>query len=212
MDAVDDMGRTVLHVAAEKNHVDVLKGFLEHNISIDIQDESGRSPLHFAAYFGATKAVTELIRRGACRCAVTDRCSTPLHYAADQGHIEVVISLLEEHSSVRFESDSIIDNSTEQAQSLLCMKNDQGQTALSMAVAKRHDRIIFQLVKRGLMEDSMEGPCQVDEFQVMPILDAWCGFSHDPALIHCSSLGCQRRTYSFCEGTPQARASDRRRR
>ena len=82
---------------------------------------------------------------------------------------------------MRFESDSIIDNSTEQAQSLLYMKNDQGQTALSMAVAKRHDRIIFQLVKRGLMEDSMEGPCQVDEFQVMSILDAWCGLSHDPA-------------------------------
>jgi ankyrin repeat protein len=185
VNAVNDKGRTVLHYAAEQDNVDMLKEILEHNVSIDIQDKNGRSPLHLAAYFGAAKTVTELITKGACRCAITDRCGTPLHYAADQGHTEVVISLLEDHSSVRLESDSNIDNSSEQG--LLYMKNDQGQTALSMAAAKRHDRIIFQLIKRGLMEGNMATEAQREEVtdnqerSIPGEFDAWCGYSHDPA-------------------------------
>ncbi|KAL8812638.1 MAG: hypothetical protein Q9200_000866 [Gallowayella weberi] len=63
LDAQDPAGRTALHIAASKGHVDVALALLHHNAAIDITDSYGSTPMHNVCAMGSLALAEELVRR-----------------------------------------------------------------------------------------------------------------------------------------------------
>jgi cytohesin len=87
--------RTAVHLAATKDHADVLKTLLTHGAAVDAIDSEGQSALHLAASQQNIKAANELIAANAnVNLATPSSKDTPLHYAAAAGDVEMVQLLL----------------------------------------------------------------------------------------------------------------------
>ena len=86
----DFIGRTPLHVAAEKGDVELLQLFIEQGCSIEARDELGRTPLFLAASLGQDAAFEFLLSRGAS-LQVRDHASHFLMEVAARGNHTVII-------------------------------------------------------------------------------------------------------------------------
>ena len=97
-----DLGTTILHWAAARGHVEVVRLLLA---AADIYVEAkvhngGYTALHYAAARGHGKVVNELLENGAYVNAKDDRGRTALHWAANEGHDKVVDALCAQGSTV----------------------------------------------------------------------------------------------------------------
>ncbi|XP_041105489.1 ankyrin repeat domain-containing protein 6-like isoform X2 [Polyodon spathula] len=84
--AVTKYGRTPLHLAAYKGHIEVVRILLKAGCDLDIQDDSDQTALHRAAVVGNTDVISALLQEG---CAVDrqDKAgNTALHLACQNGH------------------------------------------------------------------------------------------------------------------------------
>ena len=85
--------RTVVDVAAEGGHVDILRAAIEHGADEDAADAHQITALHRAAFFDRTEAIDVLVEAGAnIEARATDR-STPLHDAAGGLSLEALSAL-----------------------------------------------------------------------------------------------------------------------
>jgi ankyrin repeat protein len=57
-------GRTPLHAACEKGHVEVVEFLLRHDAELDARDEDGNCPLHTATENQQTQVVQLLLDNG----------------------------------------------------------------------------------------------------------------------------------------------------
>ena len=97
--ARDRLGRTPLHVAAERGDTHAIRRLLVRGADIRAQvrsDETassdwGNTPLHAAALSGHSAAVRLLLERGADPNARNDRGATPLHLAVEHSHIVAML-------------------------------------------------------------------------------------------------------------------------
>jgi len=89
----DFIGRTPLHVAAEKGDVEHLRFFIEQDCSIETRDELGRTPLFLAASLGQEAAFEMLHSKGA-NLHVRDRASHFLMEVAARGNHTAIIRRL----------------------------------------------------------------------------------------------------------------------
>lgn len=106
----DASGRTLLHRAADRGEVELVRELLEeihteHYASADssvhmslsenvnARDNGGWTPLHSAAIHGHLKCCELLLGAGANPCAQADNGDTPLHDAAENGY-DLVCELL----------------------------------------------------------------------------------------------------------------------
>ena len=48
----DHKGRQPAHLAAIRNHTEILQLLFDHSVDLDCQCEVGRTPLHYAAQYG----------------------------------------------------------------------------------------------------------------------------------------------------------------
>lgn len=65
-DAVDDSGRTALHISVGSEYLDIAKLLIETgNASLDIQDKRGETALHLAAALGSKRVIRYLLSKGA---------------------------------------------------------------------------------------------------------------------------------------------------
>lgn len=55
-----------MHVAASKNHAEIVGLFLQHGADVNLKDEHGRTPLLVSAYFGAKDSLKTLIESNLC--------------------------------------------------------------------------------------------------------------------------------------------------
>ena len=132
MNVKDALGRTPLHIAAEKGYVDVVMFLVENGADVNLTDANGNTPLIFIIHkTGNLEIVKRLLTNGAVVNAQNRTGETALMYAAWRGHLEIV-QLLLEHSA---------DAS---------LKNRQGDTALTLAESKEHHTIVQML--RAVME------------------------------------------------------------
>ena len=92
-----DRKRTILHVAALNNQVDVIETLLDHGLDVNMLDNlESITCLHIAARRGQTYMAKALLRLGAQKSMtiVAPKGGTPLHQAIGAGHMDVVELLL----------------------------------------------------------------------------------------------------------------------
>ena len=123
----DALGRTPLHIAAEKGYTDVAMFLVENGAEVNITDSKGNTPLIFIIHkTGNLELTRRLLEKGAAVNAQNRTGETALMYAAWRGHSDIVQLLLEKRAD-------------------LTLKNRQGDTALALAESKGHLEILQML-------------------------------------------------------------------
>lgn len=85
-----------LHIAAEKNYVDVVEALLAAGVDVNIRSEKQKlTPLISAACCGSSEAVKALLKAKADIDAQSSTGNTALMLAIDRGKIEVALALIE---------------------------------------------------------------------------------------------------------------------
>jgi len=96
LDVVTNLGKNVMHVAAESNQPSMLVYFLLYEgQDISFVDENGSTPLHWACYAGAFETVWYLLNLGANINAQDNVKFTPLHLAVSNNRVNIVKLLLQ---------------------------------------------------------------------------------------------------------------------
>ena len=105
---VDSKKRTALHLACDRENVQIVQELLIRNASVTAKDEDGNTPLHAAVRLGATGIAAMLIARGARPNEHNNFGDTPLHiglllyHTVDLGYHLHDDSCLEEVSGHHF--------------------------------------------------------------------------------------------------------------
>ncbi|XP_034947315.1 ankyrin-1-like [Chelonus insularis] len=81
VNAVDNEGKSSLHIVAEKNYFMIVKVLLKFNINLNIIDNKGQTALHYAAENGNFSIVKSLLIHGADVNITSDQNKTALHHA-----------------------------------------------------------------------------------------------------------------------------------
>jgi ankyrin repeat protein len=107
INARDQRGRPVLHLAIWKNHIDAARFLIDQGADVHAQDIAKndltrQTPLHLVGRVTATSAelVQALLGKGADVNARDSRGWTPLMWAAASGHVEIVKLLIEHADDV----------------------------------------------------------------------------------------------------------------
>lgn len=147
-DARDDIGQTILHLAAVTLNREMLELMLGRNLDVNAKDEDGRTPLHLAAGVGNKENVELLLDRGADVNAMDNFNSTPLHKAAEANNVLLTKLLLVRSADVNTRDmlgftplhQAVLRNRTLTAELLITngadvsLKNNEGLSAYDLAV------------------------------------------------------------------------------
>ena len=99
--AADELGREVIHVAAEAGNSPVLELVLSQSPdALEAEARGGIRPLHLCSLFGHTDSAHQLLLAGADVNAVDSRGMPALTYAARRGHLDVLNLLGENDAEV----------------------------------------------------------------------------------------------------------------
>lgn len=128
-------GTAPLHYAAKRNN-ELAKPLLEENAQVDVQDNTNRTPLHWAARYNNPEAVHLLLQFHALADIPDIQQRTALHLAIIAGSINCVNALLQESNPEASENN--------------------GRTALHLAVLKRKKEIAEILLKKGVQKQSRD--------------------------------------------------------
>merc|ERR1712110_79346 len=135
--ATDGWKKTALHYAAEYDHADVADTMIGNAEVMAMKDYKGRTPLMLAAQKGNAKIVRNMAKQckdnSGCN-SVDDRERNALHYAADNGQFHIIRTLV-----------GLFDPTN---------KDDEGRTALMLAVARNHVLAVKELLDVGPIRNS----------------------------------------------------------
>lgn len=93
-------GWTLLHVAANEGHVDLIDLFVEYGANIDARSRNFRTPLHVACIRGNLGVIQAMMMAGADINAKDIDGNTPCHFCAEFGHKDCLRYLLHKHPSL----------------------------------------------------------------------------------------------------------------
>lgn len=127
----DSRGCSPLHLAAAKGNADIVKALLLVNTEVgSVRNLDGRTALHVAAIKGREAVLAELVRVSpSLTRLLTDRGETGLHLCVKWNRLESVRFLGEE---MRKDGDGSLN-----------WKDCEGNSALHIAVAKKHIEVCF---------------------------------------------------------------------
>ncbi len=86
---------TALHLAAMREHTNIVHLICDHGANIDGKGKYGFTALHWASRNGHLPIVQCLVGRGASLNQQNDGGETPLYKASQYGHVSIVALLLE---------------------------------------------------------------------------------------------------------------------
>lgn len=126
---------SLLHIAAEKNHLHIVKYLIEKNLNVNITTNFGTTPLFYASAYGNIEIVKYLISKGADVHAQSDDGLTPLLYTCDSEgvNLETIKILVESGADVN-------------------IKDKYGKTPLSCVTLKKRDDLILYLKSKGAIK------------------------------------------------------------
>ncbi|XP_075058879.1 ankyrin repeat domain-containing protein 6 isoform X2 [Mixophyes fleayi] len=132
--AVTKHGRTPLHLAANKGHLNVVQILLKAGCDLDIQDDGHQTALHRAAVVGNSDILAVLIQEGCALDRQDKDGNTALHEAAWHGFSQSVKLLVKAGANV-------------------LAKNKAGNTPLHLACQNGHSQSCRVLLLAGSRAD-----------------------------------------------------------
>ncbi|XP_067882651.1 ankyrin repeat domain-containing protein 6b isoform X2 [Heterodontus francisci] len=161
--AVTKHGRTALHLAAYKGHIDVVRVLLKASCDLDIQDDSDQTALHRAAVAGNTEVISALVLEGCALDRQDKDGNTALHEACWHGFSQSVKLLVKAGANVHAKNqmgDTCLHIATRYNHvtiirillSAFCSvseKNQAGDSPLHIAAALNHKKIARLLLEAG---------------------------------------------------------------
>ncbi|KAF4092108.1 hypothetical protein AMELA_G00017230 [Ameiurus melas] len=132
--AVTKYGRTPLHLAAYKNHIEVVRILLRAGCELDIQDDGDQTALHRAAVVGNSDVITALVQEGCALDRQDKDGNTALHEVAWHGFSQSVKLLVKAGANIH-------------------AKNKAGNTALHLACQNGHAQSTKVLLLGGARPD-----------------------------------------------------------
>ena len=87
-------GESLLHVAAKKGNLSMVKLLIEQGANVNIQDESGNTPLHYAAANGKKDIVKYLLDNKADSSIVNVKEQKAIDYSNIKGFNEITEAIL----------------------------------------------------------------------------------------------------------------------
>lgn len=137
-DNINDNGKTLLHIATEQGHVNVVKLFIkEYKANVNSISDGFITPLHMAAKSGKCELLKVLLDFGADIERTNCKNLSAFHFAVLTGHEEAVELLLNHGASIN-------------------EKNIYDETGLSIAIEKSHTQVA-KIIIRTLIKMKCEG-------------------------------------------------------
>uniref|UniRef100_A0A8B9L3P7 Ankyrin repeat domain 6b n=1 Tax=Astyanax mexicanus TaxID=7994 RepID=A0A8B9L3P7_ASTMX len=133
--AVTKYGRTPLHLAAYKGHLEVVRILLKAGCDLDIEDDGEQTALHRAAVVGNSDVISALIQEGCALDRQDKDGNTSLHEVAWHGFSQSVKLLVKAGINLH-------------------AKNKAGNTALHLACQNGHTQSCKVLLLGGARPDS----------------------------------------------------------
>ncbi|XP_066547213.1 ankyrin repeat domain-containing protein 6b isoform X2 [Amia ocellicauda] len=133
--AVTKYGRTPLHLASYKGHIEVVRVLLKASCDLDIQDDGDQTALHRAAVVGNSDIISALIQEGSAVDRQDKDGNTALHEVSWHGFSQSVKLLVKAGANVH-------------------AKNKAGNTALHLACQNGHAQSCRLLLLGGSRPDS----------------------------------------------------------
>ncbi|KAK8044807.1 hypothetical protein PG993_004831 [Apiospora rasikravindrae] len=94
------MGRTALHISAERGNIAMVTFLLENDVDLDTPDGQGRTALHLAVESGHFPVVAKLLEMGADTDLVDYNGLSPIHTAAETDREEILSLLIREGADI----------------------------------------------------------------------------------------------------------------
>lgn len=126
-----------IHLAAQNNHLSLLKKLIQLGVNKNSWGIGGTRPLHVASYNGSLKCVEALLQVGVDKDIENDYKETPLHYAA-RGNKPDIVNIL-------------IDNGAQ-----IERQNQNGSTPLHFAAQTDSYEALIALLKRGADKEALD--------------------------------------------------------
>uniref|UniRef100_A0A8D8PSK7 Tyrosine-protein kinase n=1 Tax=Cacopsylla melanoneura TaxID=428564 RepID=A0A8D8PSK7_9HEMI len=103
LEAKNQDGQTVVHLASQLGHDEILDTFIRCSANVNCRDTEGCTPLHYACQSNLPSTVRILITAGGVNVQLRNTKTgwVPLHVAASMGHKDVVLVLLSLDTPVR---------------------------------------------------------------------------------------------------------------
>ncbi|XP_067097132.1 ankyrin repeat domain-containing protein 6b [Osmerus mordax] len=133
--AVTKYGRSPLHLASYKGHIEVVRILLKAGCDLDIQDDGEQTALHRAAVVGHTDVLSALVQEGCALDRQDKDGNTALHEVSWHGFSQSVKLLVKAGANVH-------------------AKNKAGNTALHLACQNGHAQSSKVLLLGGSRPDS----------------------------------------------------------
>ncbi|XP_055005684.1 ankyrin repeat domain-containing protein 6b isoform X2 [Boleophthalmus pectinirostris] len=166
--AVTRFGRSPLHLAAHKGHIEVVHVLLRAGCDLDIQDDGGQTALHRAAVHGNTAVISALLQEGCALDREDKDGNTALHEVSWHGFSQSVKLLVKAGANVH-------------------AKNKAGNTALHLACQNGHTQSTKVLLLGGSQPDArnhtgdtcLHVAARYNHLPIIRILlGAFCSVSH----------------------------------
>lgn len=165
LNVLNPSSETLLHVAAARGHLSIMKYLLSKGARTGVKDRKGRTALHRAAEKGHGGAVQMLLRGGASMHTLDMEGKTALHWAAENNHSHILKMILEEEARSCRNQHNFLHLAALRDESRLAKmlleagastegKDERGDTALSYAVSQGSENTAKVLLEAGATVDS----------------------------------------------------------
>jgi len=138
VDQTTEKGETLLQKAAVNGHLEVCEFLVTNSCKVNQSDAEQQTPLMWAAGAGRDKVVEYFIKQDAKVEGESRSGKTALHFASTFGHIAIADALIDDKGA-----------GGKKGEALLAKQDEQGQSALMLAVSSgRYDMAMLLLEKK----------------------------------------------------------------